>query len=179
MAARRFYSWMKERAAAPTAGRWLAIFFVLEMFILVPLDPLLAFYCHERADKAWWFAGIAAISSTIGALIGYAFGLFLWDIIGPWIIGFVLSQETFDMFVTGYKHYQGWAVFVGGILPIPFKAITLSAGFCQLSIIPFMVAVLAARSVRFFAIAGITVHWGPRIKAFFQHYFNPVSKKEL
>jgi len=68
--------------------------------------------------------------------------------------------------------YQNWAVLIAGFTPLPYKAITISAGFCKLSIIPFIVCSIISRGARFFLIAGALYVWGARIKVFIDRYFN-------
>jgi uncharacterized membrane protein YdjX (TVP38/TMEM64 family) len=58
--------------------------------------------------------------------------------------------------------------------PIPYKAATLSAGFCKLSFIPFVICSVIGRGARFFLYAIIISTWGARMKVYIERYFGPL-----
>ena len=66
------------------------------------------------------------------------------------------------------------AVFFGALLPIPFKVVALSAGFCQVPFLPFIACVLAARLLRFFLVAGAMYRFGQQVNVFIEKHFNHI-----
>ncbi len=170
--ARRVYHWASSKASIPSAPLWLGLIFLTELFLFLPLDAMLMLFCIQNPARRYLYAAIATLASVVIALIGYALGCFLWDTLGPYIVGHVISVDFFNRLVQHYNQHEGAAVFIGSLLPIPFKAVTLSAGFCQLSLITYLFAVAAARAVRFFVIADLMGRWGSAIKDFIDRRFN-------
>jgi membrane protein YqaA with SNARE-associated domain len=170
--ARKIYDWASKKVTSPHAAWWLGVIFFLELVLFIPLDALLMLFCWENREKRFLYATIATISSTLCGLAGYAIGYFLWDAIGPFVITHLISPDFFNRIVGHYTEYQNGAVFIGSLIPVPFKAISLSAGFCGLSLLPFVVCVFLARAVRFFFIAQMMQLWGPQVKAFVDRHFN-------
>jgi membrane protein YqaA with SNARE-associated domain len=170
---RDVYNWMGTKANSPFALFWLFFLFLVESCIFfIPVDPLLILFCIQENKKSFFYAGIATVASVVGGLFGYAIGFLMWGTIGTKLVGILFSQQTFANLVAQYKLYQNLAVLVAGFTPIPYKAVTISAGFCHLPIIPFIIYSFIARGARFFLIAGLIKFWGPAIKAFIDRYFN-------
>ena len=126
---RRLYDWTLEKAAHRHAERWLAaISFIESSFFPIPPDVVLGPMCLARPDKAFRYALICTIASVIGALLGYAIGMFLFDTVGQWIIGLYGLEKEFAGFADSFND-QGWAiVLLAGFTPLPFKVITIAAG---------------------------------------------------
>jgi membrane protein YqaA with SNARE-associated domain len=169
---KQIYDWMGEKTKSTYADLWLSGLFFIEAFFFIPVDPLLILFCIENRKKSFYYATVATLSSVAGGLFGYFLGAVLWESIGSSLVKLVISQATFDAAVLQYKHYQNWAVLIAGFTPLPYKAITLSAGFCKLSILPFLVCSLISRGARFFLVSGAIFIWGARIKIFIDRYFN-------
>ncbi len=170
--AKRAYTWACERTSSPLAPLWLALIFLLEAVLFVPMDALLMLFCMQDPNRRFLYAIAATLSSLIVGIIGYLIGFLLWDVVGEFVTTHILSQAFFDRLVAHYNQYESLAVFFGSLLPIPFKAVTISAGFCQISPVGFLTALVSARALRFFLIAGFTQRWGEQIKAFIDRHFN-------
>lgn len=170
---RDVYDWMGNKANSPFALAWFFFLFLIESCIFfIPVDPLLILFCIQENKKSYLYAFIATCASVIGGLLGYAIGFLVWGTIGPKLIGILFSQQTFSNLVAQYKVYQNLAVLVAGFTPVPYKAVTISAGFCHLPIIPFIICSFIARGARFFLIAALIRVWGPAVKVFIDKYFN-------
>lgn len=169
--ARRVYDWACQKAYSPMAPLWLGFIFILEMFLFLPMDALLMLFCMHNPKQRYVYALVATLSSLLIGLIGYAIGYLLWDSVGPFITEYLISKNFFNRLVLHYHQYEHTAVFLGSFLPIPFKAVTLSAGFCQLPIAGFVAALLFARAIRFFLIAELMQRFGAEIKGFIDRHF--------
>lgn len=164
---------MGTKVGSPYADLWLiALFFIESSFFIIPVDPLLILYCIANTKRSLYYATIATIASVVGGVFGYMIGAFMWQSVGTWLVHWVISEQTFYDIVAKYKIYQNWAVLIGGFTPIPYKAVTISAGFCNLDLIPFIFYSFIARGARFFLIAGAIRIWGPQIKHFIDRYFD-------
>jgi membrane protein YqaA with SNARE-associated domain len=164
---------MGSKVESPFALVWFFFLFLIESCVFfIPVDPLLIIFCLQENKKGYIYATIATCASVIGGLFGYMIGFLMWDAIGPKLVGLLFSQHTFSYLVAQYQLYQSWAVLIAGFTPIPYKAVTISAGFCHLPIIPFIIYAFIARGARFFLIAGLIRVWGPAIKVLIDKYFN-------
>jgi len=177
---KKLYDWLGSQVHTTYATPFFCFLFYLEAIFLVPVDPILILYCLEDRKQSLYYAALATLSSVLGGITGYMLGSYLWNIAGQQILDFkvityILPQETFYYLKNLYHQYATWAILISGFTPIPYKAATLSAGFCKLPIIPFVFFSCLARGARFFLVA-ITIRiWGQSIKAFIDKYFNLLS----
>lgn len=170
---RRTYDWMGRKAHSPYAPWWFFVLFFVEAIFFIPVDPLLILFCIQKPNRAWQFAFLATIASVLGGIAAYFIGYALWETIGQRLVFLVTTQETFDRIGALYRQYEVWAVLIAGFMPmLPFKAITLTAGFWQLPLIPFIIGSLIARGARFYLVAGVIRIWGDSIKQFIDQWFN-------
>ncbi len=170
---RHVYDWMGTKVHSSYALAWLSILFFIEAsFFVIPVDPLLILFCIEDNRRSWFYATVATISSVFGGVFGYFIGAILWESIGINLVNWIISEATFNGLVQKYALYQNWAILVGGFTPIPYKAVTISAGFCKLPLLPFIGYSLIARGARFFLVAGAIRLWGAHIKHCIDRYFN-------
>ena len=170
---RNIYDWMGTKVDSAYAEFWLAaLFFIESSFFIIPVDPLLMLYCIQNNRRSLYYATIATTASVFGGLFGYAIGFLMWDSIGIKLVDWIISEAVFNQVVAKYKLYQNWVVLVAGFTPVPYKAITVSAGFCKLPVVPFVIFSLLGRGARFFLIAGAIRLWGGYIKVFIDRYFN-------
>jgi membrane protein YqaA with SNARE-associated domain len=169
---KKVYDWLGKKIKSPLADVWLAALFFVEAIFFIPVDPLLILYCIQNRKKSFYYASIATISSVLGGFFGYVIGALLWNSMGIKLVSWAISQNSFNNAIAKYKLYQNWAVLVAGFTPLPYKAITLSAGFCRLPIVPFIICSLIARGARFFLIAGLLKIWGEQVRYFIDRYFN-------
>jgi len=170
---RNIYDWMGSKVQSRYADWWLfALFFIESSVFIIPVDPLLILYCIENRKKSLYFATLATLASVAGGLFGYFIGAVMWHSVGIKLVNWLISESTFYQVVAKYKLYQHWAVLIAGFTPVPYKAVTISAGFCHLALIPFVVYSFIARGARFFLVAGAIKIWGAQIKIFIDKYFN-------
>ncbi|MCA9769884.1 DedA family protein [Candidatus Dependentiae bacterium] len=173
----RTYTWMCSKVNSKYASLALGILFYLEAICFLPTDPMLIFYCIEKREYSLWFATIATIGSVFGGITSYMIGFFLWyqlgyQIIHNWLVNKMISADSFVFLCSQYKKYEYWAILVAGFTPIPYKAATLTAGFCKLSFIPFVLCSAIARGTRFFLIAIIMKKWGHHMKKTIDRYLH-------
>jgi len=174
---RKIYDWMGNQVHSRYADVTLGVLFYLEAIFFIPTDPMLIIYCIERRDRAYYYATIATLCSVIGGLTGYFIGYGLWQTVGQQIIhnplvSYVMTPATFHHLCGLYKKYEALAILAAAFTPIPYKAATLTAGFCNLSLMPFIIASLIGRGARFYLYAITISIWGKQIKQYIDRYFN-------
>jgi membrane protein YqaA with SNARE-associated domain len=170
---RNIYDWMGKKSESPYAIGWLFFLFFIESCVFfMPVDPLLILFCVKNNKRSLFYASVATFASVGGGLLGYLIGAVMWQSIGAKLVGLLFSEQTFLDLVAKYKLYQNWAVLIAGFTPVPYKAVTLSAGFCHLPIVPFIWCSFLARGARFFLVAGMIRIWGAQVQKFIDKYFN-------
>ena len=169
---RRIYDWMGSKVTSAYATTWLATLFFIEAIFFIPVDPILILYCINNRNKSLLYATVATTASVAGGVVGYIIGSTAWECIGIHLVSWLISEQTFAHALATYKQYHIAAVLIAGFTPLPYKAITLSAGFCHLPFIPFVICSFISRGARFFLVAGIISIWGAGMKIFIDRYFN-------
>lgn len=172
-AVKNWYTWMGKQVHGVYATPVLIFMFFIEATIfLVPVDPLLILYCIEHRQRSMYYAMVATLASVIGGIFGYLIGFALWQTLGQFLITFLISAANFTKVVNWFTQYESLAVLIAGFTPVPYKAVTIGAGFCKLPLLPFIFYSCIARGARFFLLAAIIRIWGDQIKQYIDRYFN-------
>lgn len=158
---RKLYDWVFEQARKPYAERTMAaVSFAEASFFPIPPDVMLAPMILSRPERAYRYAAVCSIASLMGALFGYAIGIFLEP----------LAVRLLEIFGHGMDMavYQSWfasngflVILAKGLTPVPFKLVTVAAGLAHFHLGLFVLAVAITRSGRFFLEAWILKTWGP------------------
>lgn len=165
------YNWLGKHVHASYGIYIFALLLFIEGFFIIPASTLLAFFCLENRNKALIYALVATIMSCFGAIAGYYLGSLLYDAAGQKIIHYLISEEKFTYLIAKFKEYQALTVFFTAFTPMPFKALTLTAGFCKMPLLPFLFFTFLARGLRFFAIAISIFIWGEQVNYYINKYF--------
>lgn len=174
---RAMYTWMSRQAHSRYATYILALLFFIEAIIFLPVDPLFVFYCLERRIYVWRYATIAMLASVAGALVSYLLGCMLWLYFGHSImynqyVNYLMAPATFTQLCFQFQEHAWLALLIAGFSPIPYKAATLVAGFCTISLIPFTLCSLITRGIRFYGVAWLVYRWGKQVKDFIDRFFS-------
>lgn len=173
---RRLYDWTMAKAAHPHAEWWLALFAFMEAsFFPVPPHPLLGLMCLAEPKKAVRFAAIATIASVLGGMLGYAIGHFLYDSVGTQLLAALHLTESFPRAACYLREYGVEIIVIKGATPIPFKLLTLTAGFIAMPLVPFILASLVSRSISFMVVGVLFRLFGAPIKRFIDKYLGLVT----
>lgn len=173
---RALYEWTMEKAAHPHAQGWLALFcFIEASFFPIPPHPLLGLMCLAEPKKALRFGIIATLASVAGGLFGYFIGAMLFDSIGQWLLGAIGLTDSFPTAACYLKEYDWEAIIIAGSTPVPFKLLTISAGFVGMNLVTFVLASLVGRGMIFFTVGALFRIFGAPIKAFIDKYLGLVT----
>ena len=168
---RALYDWTMAKAAHPKAEWWLAFFsFIESSFFPVPPHPLLGLMCLAEPKKAIRFALVATIASVLGGLFGYAIGYFVYEAIGEWLLGVLGLSESFPVAACYIREQGAMAVFLAAGTPIPFKLMTITAGFIEMNLVTFTLAALAGRALIFMVVGVLFQIFGAPIKNMIEKY---------
>lgn len=168
---RRLYDWTMAKAAHPHAEWWLAAFsFIEASFFPIPPHPLLGLMCLAEPRKAVRFAAIATLASVVGGLLGYAIGHFLYEAVGTALLHALGLAGSFPKAACYLREYGAEIIMIKGATPIPFKLLTITAGFIAMPLLTFIGASLVSRSISFMIVGVLFRLFGARIKSFIDRY---------
>ena len=173
---RRLYDWTMAKASDPRAEWWLALFaFVEASFFPIPPHPVLGVMCLAAPKKAIRFAMVATLASVAGGLLGYAIGHFVYDTVGTQLLAFLGLTESFPKAACYLREYGAEIIMIKGATPIPFKLLTITAGFISMPLLTFIGASIVSRSISFLIVGVLFRIFGAPIKAFIDKYLGLVT----
>jgi membrane protein YqaA with SNARE-associated domain len=160
---RGLYEWVMRLSASRHAGFALAaIAFAESSFFPVPPDVLLAPMILAKPERAWRYAAICAASSIIGGMLGYAIGYHLAPV-GHWILAVMGHANSEATLRARFATYGVGVILLQGLLPIPYKLLTIATGLMHFTLWKFVAASIVTRSARFFGVAALLKRYGPAL----------------
>ena len=168
---KRLYDWMMEKAAHADAERWLFLFsFIESSFFPIPPHPLLGLMCLARPDKALRYGMICTLASVLGGLFGYAIGFFAYETVGVGLLKLLGLWDSFPAAACYLREYGAEIILIKGATPIPFKLLTLTAGFIHMDLWTFIWASVLSRAFQFMLVGFLFWKFGRPIKKFIDTY---------
>jgi len=173
---RRLYDWTLDKAAHRHAVWWLAAFsFIEASFFPIPPHPLLGLMCLAEPKKALRFAAVATVASVLGGLLGYAIGYALYDTVGTQLLAALGMTESFPIAACYLREFGTEIIMIKGATPIPFKLLTITAGFIAMPLVPFILASVVSRAISFMIVGLLFRLFGAPIKRFIDKYLGLVT----
>lgn len=173
---RGLYEWTMAKASHRHAGWWLAAFAFMEAsFFPVPPHPLLGLMCLAEPKKAIRYAAIATLASVAGGLLGYAIGHFAYAAFGEALLRALHLSESFPKAACYLRDYGAEIIIVKGATPIPFKLLTITAGFIGMNLLVFVGASIVSRSISFMIVGVLFRLFGAPIKAVIDKHLGKVT----
>ncbi|OGX42679.1 MAG: hypothetical protein A3F87_03320 [Omnitrophica WOR_2 bacterium RIFCSPLOWO2_12_FULL_51_24] len=173
---KKLYDWTLLRARTKNASYALfGIAFIESSFFPVPPDVLLI--AMVVADRIKWlrYALICTAGSVLGALLGYFIGWGLYETVGKLIVDTYNLHAVVELIGRKYSENAFMTVFTAAFTPIPYKAITITAGLFKISLPVLIAASIIGRAGRFFIVAGVLRIFGKTIADSIEKYFNILS----
>jgi membrane protein YqaA with SNARE-associated domain len=169
---RRLYDWTMDKASGRFAEFWLALFaFVEASFFPIPPHPVLGVMCLANPQKAIRYAIITTLASVAGGLLGYAIGHYAFALLGEQLLDALHLKASFPYAACKLRGEAGFiAIIAKGATPIPFKLITITAGFIGMPIGKFVLASVISRSISFLIVGILFRLFGAPIKAWIDKY---------
>ena len=167
---RHLYDWVLSFAHHKHSTTALfTLSFAESSFFPIPPDVLLGPLCLGHRKKSWWFATVTTAASVLGAYLGYLIGYALIDL-AMMIPG--ITQQRVDKLAGEFDVRGQWYVFIAALTPIPFKLLTITAGFAKMNLLIFSLACLLGRAIRFYGVAMAFWWIGPKALPLIDKYFN-------
>ena len=168
---RRLYEWTMAKAVDRRAEWWLGLFAFLESSMFpIPPHPLLGLMCLAEPRKAVRFAIITTLASVTGGLVGYAIGHFAFQAFGVPLLSALGLAKSFPLMACTLRENAFWIIIFKGMTPIPFKLVTITAGFIAVPIGQFLLASVISRGVVFMSVGVLFRVFGAPIKAWIDRY---------
>lgn len=173
---RRLYAWTISWADRP-GGAWtlFGIAIIESSVFPIPPDVLLIALCVGAPRRSFRFALICSAGSVLGGVLGYAIGLWGYDLIGRPIVQAYHGEEVMRQIKLWYDEYGFWGNLAAAITPIPYKVFTIASGVFHFDFLSFLAASIIGRSVRFFAVGGLIYLVGPAVKVFIEKHFEWIA----
>lgn len=141
--------------------RWtVPLLFILEFLDTTLVNfvieaPLAAIMLAHRRRIPLYFA-VVLVSTLIGSALMYWIGGHASDSLANWLPW--LSQQEFQETQADFRQRGLPFIILGGVGPLPWQIVTLSAGAAGYSFWLFMLGVLIGRGLRF-AIIAVAIYW--------------------
>jgi membrane protein DedA with SNARE-associated domain len=106
---------------------------------------------------------------------GDAIGAFLYETVGQQLLALLHLTESFPTAACNLREYGVEIIVVKGATPIPFKLLTITAGFIHMPLVPFLLASVVSRSISFMLVGVLFRLFGAPIKRFIDKYLGWVT----
>ncbi len=162
---RRLYDRVLALSASRYAPLWLAVIaFAESSFFPIPPDVLLIPMVLARPHRAWLLATICTVASVVGGALGYYIGYALFNQVARRLIEIYGFGPRLADYQAIFADYGFRLILLKGLLPVPYKIITIASGAAKFSFPLFMLASVITRGARFFLLAALLRKWGEPIR---------------
>lgn len=168
---RWLYEWTLALAARKTAEAWLGIIAFIESSVfLVPADVLFVPMALARPERAYRYALVATLASTLGGIAGYLLGEFAYDAVAKPVLELYNKLDEFERLraCAGRETTMVLLVTSGLSHLPPIKVVTILSGVVQVGMAFFIISCVIARGARFYALAWALRRYGEPIKTFIE-----------
>ena len=163
----RLYERILRLAASRYAPLWLAaIAFAESSFFPIPPDALLIPMALARPDRAIRYALICTVGSVVGGMLGYLIGYALFDQVARPLLHLYHYEDAYAAFQERFREVGLYIILIKGLLPIPYKIITIASGAAQFPFATFVAASIVTRGARFLLWAVLLKFYGDRARVF-------------
>ena len=169
---KKLYQWVLSLASSKSAEIWLAfIAFIESSVFLVPADILFVPMALAKPSKAYRFALVATVASTLGGIAGYYLGYFAYESLAkPILTSFGELQKFEHLKACTSNETLLILLATSGLAHLPpIKIVTILAGVVQINFAFFVLSCVIARGARFFALAWALNRFGEPIKHFIEN----------
>jgi len=166
---RGLYDWTMANASGHYA--WAALFavsFAESSFFPIPPDVMLIPMALADRKRAFLLAAWCTLASVLGGMLGYAIGSWLYDSVGQWLIRAYGYGDQIELFRRVYAEWGAWIIVGKGLLPIPYKLVTIMSGFAGYNFGLFVLLSALTRGARFGLEAGLLYFFGEPVRAFIE-----------
>jgi membrane protein YqaA with SNARE-associated domain len=167
---RRVAAWAHHRHAPWALG---GVAFADSSFLPIPPDILLVPMALLRPERIKAFLLICIVGSSLGAILGYVIGYWLWSSIGLPMVEFYGYTENFAAYQRMVAEWGVLVIIAKAFTPVPFKIAAIAAGIAAMDPFAFMFATVVGRALHFIMVGAVLALCGPKIMALVTRYERP------
>lgn len=167
---RHVSAWAHHRHGPWALG---GIAFADSSFLPVPPDILLVPMALLRPERLKALLLICVVGSSLGAIVGYVIGYWLWSSIGLPMVELYGYTEKFTAYQQLVAEWGVLVIIVKAFTPIPFKIAAIAAGIAAMDPFAFMFATVVGRTLHFVMVGAVLILCGPKIMALVTRYERP------
>ena len=167
---RHVSAWAHHRHGPWALG---GIAFADSSFLPVPPDILLVPMALLRPERLKALLLICVVGSSLGAIVGYVIGYWLWSSIGLPMVELYGYTEKFAAYQQLVAEWGVLVIIVKAFTPIPFKIAAIAAGIAAMDPFAFMFATVVGRALHFVMVGAVLILCGPKIMALVTRYERP------
>lgn len=160
-------SWTQSRFALPVAG---LLGFLENTIILFALEPLFLPLMASRGKGAWKVAAALLIGNILGGIVLYFVGLWAAETVIDPLVEWMGAAETYDETAANIEENGFLSLFLVGVTPLPYQVGAVAAGAVGFAFVPFLIATLISRGIRYFAEALLVMAIGHRAEEWINQY---------
>ena len=134
------------------------------------MEPVYIPMMVMKRKQAWLVALALLLGNVLGGLLIYWLGAVLADDLLQPMISMFGAQETYDETLQKLREDGFTTLFMIGVTPFPFQVGVAAAGAAGFSVLLFIVAVAASRSIRFLVIATLVMIVGQSAEKLLKKY---------
>ena len=168
---RRLYDWTLSLAGRKTAEYWLALIAFIESSVfLVPADVLFIPMGLARPERAYRYAIVATVASTLGGIAGYLLGSLAFDAVARPVLEFYGKLGAFEALkACAGRDTTLVLLMTSGLAHLPpIKVVTILSGVLNVGLAFFIASCVIARGTRFVLLAWALRRFGVTIKNFIE-----------
>jgi membrane protein YqaA with SNARE-associated domain len=169
---RRLSTLSEHRYGIPALA---AIAFADSSFLPIPPDLLLVPMVLLRPDRLRRLLAVCTIASSLGAVLGYAIGYWLWNLVGQPLVEFYGCQDSFASYQRLVAEWGVLIIVAKAFTPIPFKIAAIGAGVAAMNPLMFVIAAFFGRALHFAMVGIATSLCGARIMVLIARYERPLA----
>ncbi|WP_455476297.1 YqaA family protein [Bartonella sp. B17] len=166
--------WTVSLAKRRTASHWLGfIAFIESSFFPIPADILYIPMVLVRPYRAYHYAFIATLCSTLGGIIGWCIGHFSYETLAKPILEFYGKYESFQALRNGATlKFLVILLIISSFFHFPpIKIVTILAGVMGVHLGIFILTSAFARGARFYLLAWLIQRFGRQVIHFLSRHF--------
>ena len=155
---------------------WLVFFGTLcdSVFLFIPPEVYMTPPIVANKKRAVPTIVMASIGSLVGTIIAYIIGMWLYDSVGQWIIHNFSSPQQFEIARGMFVRHGMLIILIATLTPMPFKILTICAGFIGFNPLLYFGFTTITRTLRFIIIGWLLWRFQEKSNMIVKKYFWPL-----
>mgnify|MGYP002784831069 CR=1 FL=1 len=158
---RRAITFSRSRFGA--LGLWVAA--ILESSVLPVMVEFVALpMMFANRARIPLFVAVIACGTTLGAIITYTIGYYLFDSLGLWLLSTFEMTADYHYLQTQVADHGFWAILLYGMSPLPLHPLMLAAGFMKYAFGWYILAIAITRVARYSLVGAAIYFFGHQLR---------------